>query len=88
MNTVFAPVDHASDVPLNEQVMTAINRAIRDRRLRPGSRLPLPAQMAEAMGVNHSTVYVALRKLTSAGIVERRDGPHGGLSVSLDQRSY
>lgn len=88
MNTVFAPVDHASDVPLNDQVITSITQAIRDRRLRPGAKLPKAAELATAMNVNYSTIYVALRKLTSAGVVERCDGPHGGLSVSLDQRSY
>jgi len=84
--TAFAAVDRTSDVPLNEQVMAAITQAIRNKELRLGAKLPRPADLAEAFGVDYSTIYVALRKLRSAGIVERV-GP-GGLSVSLDQGGY
>jgi GntR family transcriptional regulator len=70
-------IDHASRVPLQEQVAAAIRRAIAGGEARAGERL-LPARdLAAVLGVNVNTVLRALRE---EGLVEFRRGL--GVSVT------
>jgi DNA-binding transcriptional regulator YhcF (GntR family) len=84
-------IDHASPVPLHEQVAAAIRRAIAEGEAGAGERLPPARDLAAVLGVNANTVLRALRTLREEGLVEfrrgraerqaaagRRDGPvHG-----------
>ena len=73
-------IDHASPVPLHEQVAAAIRRAIADGEARPGERLPPARDLAAVLGVNANTVFQALRTLREEGLVEFRRGR--GVSVT------
>jgi GntR family transcriptional regulator len=64
-------IDHASPVPLHEQVTAAIRRAIADGEARSGERLPPARDLAAVLGVNANTVFRALR---DEGLVEFRRG--------------
>lgn len=67
-------LDRGSDTPLYRQ----IERAIRDRILagaiEPETRLPPERTLAEALGVDRTTVIAAYRELANAGLV----APHVG----------
>ena len=72
--TAIPTIDHASPVPLHEQVAAAIRRAIADGEARAGERLPPARDLAAVLGVNANTVFRALRTLREGGLVEFRRG--------------
>ena len=63
-------IDHASDVPLGEQVRRAVRRAIAEGRIRKGDSLPPVRKVAARTGVNLNTVARAYRQLEQEGLVE------------------
>ena len=78
--TATPKIDHASPVPLHEQVAAAIRRAIADGEARAGERLPPAKDLAAVLGVNANTVFRGLRTLREEGLVEFRRGR--GVSVT------
>jgi GntR family transcriptional regulator len=73
-------IDHASLIPLHEQVAAAIRRAIADGEAEAGERLPPARDLASVLGVNANTVLRGLRTLGDEGLVEFRRGR--GVTVS------
>src|SRR5215470_17784026 len=78
--TPMLGIDHASPVPLHEQVAAAVRRAIADGEAVAGDRLPPARDLAAVLGVNANTVFRALRTLREEGLVEFRRGR--GVSVT------
>ncbi|MBW3092143.1 PLP-dependent aminotransferase family protein [Bifidobacterium sp. 82T10] len=66
--------DRASDVPVTEQIVDFMCRQVSSGAWPIGSRLPSQRALAEAFGVNRSTVIAAIGELADYGIVE---GLHG-----------
>lgn len=85
-NPTFA-IDHASPVPLHEQVAAAIRRAIADGEAVAGERLPPARDLAAVLGVNANTVFRALRTLREEGLVEFRRGRGVSVTGIAPQRS-
>ncbi len=67
-------VDGSDPTPLHEQVAAEIRRAIADGECHPGERLPPARDLAAVLGVNHNTVFRALRALRDEGLLEFRRG--------------
>jgi len=65
-------LDAESNVPLFDQLRTAVIGAIRDGRLAPGTRLPTVRELAGELGLAVNTVARAYRELETAGVVETR----------------
>jgi len=80
-------IDHASPVPLHEQVAAAIRRAIAEGEARAGERLPPARDLAAVLGVNANTVFRALRTLREEGLVEFRRGRGVSVTTIAPQRS-
>jgi GntR family transcriptional regulator len=80
-------IDHASPVPLHEQVAAAIRRAIAEGEARAGDRLPPAKDLAAVLGVNANTVFRALRTLREEGLVEFRRGRGVSVTGIAPQRS-
>ncbi|HEY2076410.1 MAG TPA: GntR family transcriptional regulator [Streptosporangiaceae bacterium] len=80
-------IDHASSVPLHEQVAAAIRRAIAEGEAVAGERLPPAKDLAAVLGVNANTVFRGLRTLRDEGLVEFRRGRGVTVSGIAPQRS-
>jgi GntR family transcriptional regulator len=80
-------IDHASPVPLHEQVAAALRRAIADGEAGPGERLPPAGDLAAVLAVNANTVLRALRTLRDEGLVEFRRGRGVSVTGSAPGRS-
>jgi len=80
-------IDHASSVPLHEQVAAAIRRAIAEGEAVAGERLPPARDLAAVLGVNANTVFRGLRTLRDEGLVEFRRGRGVTVSCIAPQRS-
>jgi GntR family transcriptional regulator / MocR family aminotransferase len=59
---------------LSGEIYRQVRRAILDRRLRPGDRLPPSREMARTLAVARATVTVAYERLAAEGFVAVRQG--------------
>lgn len=67
-------LDRASPVPLYFQVAQAMEAAISDGRLPPGSRLDNEVYLAEQLGLSRPTMRRAMQYLVDKGVLVRRRG--------------
>lgn len=65
-------MDDASRTPPFEQLRISVIDAVRDGRLKPGTRLPTVRDLAGRLGLAVNTVARAYRELETARIVETR----------------
>jgi DNA-binding transcriptional regulator YhcF (GntR family) len=61
-------------LPLYLRVAAEIRREIADGAIKPGGRLPPARDMAAVRGVNHNTMFRALRHLRDEGLLEFQRG--------------
>ncbi|MBK6870026.1 MAG: GntR family transcriptional regulator [Kineosporiaceae bacterium] len=67
-------LDRTSPVPLYFQVAQALETAILDGRLPPGTRLDNEVQLAESLGLSRPTMRRAMQYLVEKGVLVRRRG--------------
>jgi DNA-binding transcriptional regulator YhcF (GntR family) len=67
---VIITIDTSSKLPPYDQVRAAIEQAITDGDLTPGTRLPTVRALAANLGLAPNTVARAYRELEAGGIVE------------------
>ena len=67
-------IDKGLPTPAYLQLTSQLGRAIRERRLPPGSALPSERHLAEELDLSRMTVRRALEELAGTGLVERRHG--------------
>ncbi|MFH8344023.1 GntR family transcriptional regulator [Streptomyces sp. NPDC018045] len=67
-------IDHASPVPLGDQIAAAVRGALADGSVRSGERLPAARALAESLGVNVHTVLRGYQRLKGEGLIELRRG--------------
>lgn len=72
--------DTENPLPLYEQIRRHIRDCVAQGDWPPGQRLPSQRQLAEAWGVNRSTLIEALEELKAEGILEARTG--SGIQVA------
>ena len=75
-------LDAASTTPLHRQIGEQVRRAILERRLAPGQRLPSSRLMASELEVARGTVLLAMDQLIAEGYVVAQAA--SGLSVAND----
>lgn len=61
-------------LPLYREVAAELRREIADGAIKPGGRLPPARDMAAVRGVNHNTMFRALRLLRDEGLLEFKRG--------------
>jgi DNA-binding FadR family transcriptional regulator len=69
------------EVDVNRYVADLVRRQIRLGLLPPGSALPPERELAQMLGIGRTPVQLALRRLQSEGLIERRRGRNGGAFV-------
>jgi GntR family transcriptional regulator len=74
--------DGDNSVPVYLQVAAELRREIADGKVKPGGRLPTARDMAAVLGVNHNTMFRALRQLRDEGLLEFHRGR--GITVARD----
>lgn len=62
----------------SENIVEQIRKAILERQLNPGDRLPPERELMQQFGVSKSTLREALRALEALGVLEIRQGASGG----------
>lgn len=67
-------IDRASAVPVYQQIRAGIREQILSGRLPDGYRLPPERKLADALGVNRSTVLAAYRELKAEGMLDAHVG--------------
>ncbi|MGK5729526.1 GntR family transcriptional regulator [Streptomyces sp. URMC 124] len=67
-------LDHASPVPLGDQIAAAVRGAVADAAVHPGERLPAARALADSLGVNVHTVLRGYQQLREEGLIELRRG--------------
>jgi GntR family transcriptional regulator / MocR family aminotransferase len=70
---------------LSGEIYRQVRRAIVDRRLRPGDRLPPSRELARALAVARATVTVAYERLAAEGFVAVRQGAGTFVDESAEQ---
>src|SRR5579862_6946015 len=75
-------LDAASRTPLHRQIGEQVRRAILERRLAPGQRLPSSRVVAGELDVARGTVLLAMDQLVAEGYVVAQAA--SGLSVAND----
>src|SRR5687768_12217499 len=75
-------LDAASPTPLHRQIGEQVRRAILERRLAPGQRLPSSRLMASELDVARGTVLLAMDQLIAEGYLVAQAA--SGLSVAND----
>ena len=75
-------LDPASRAPLHRQIFEQVRRAILERRLAPGQRLPSSRLMAGELDVARGTVLLAIDQLVAEGYVVAQAA--SGIAVATD----
>ena len=70
----FLNLDRSGPIPLYFQLAQAIESAINDGRLAPGSRLENEISLGERLGLSRPTVRRAIQELVDKGLLVRRRG--------------
>jgi GntR family transcriptional regulator/MocR family aminotransferase len=76
-------IDRSNGVDLRQQLAAELRRAVLDRRLLPGQRLPSSRALAAQLRLARATVTAALAELEGEGWVEARQGAGTWVSSEL-----
>jgi GntR family transcriptional regulator len=76
-----------SPVPITEQIVGGLRRAIAMGKLQPNDELPPVRQLAADLGVNLNTVARAYRALEASGLVSTVRGRGTRVTSSTEKRS-
>jgi GntR family transcriptional regulator len=80
---VFIRIESTSGVPITRQIGDQVRSNIAGGTLVPGDRLPSVRQLAKELLVNQNTILRVYERLTSEGLLERRQGDGTYVADSL-----
>ncbi len=79
-------IDPSAPIPLQQQIVGSVRRAIAEGHLAPGDRLPSAVALGEEVGVDRNTVLAAYRKLRDSRDLEFRRGRSVRVAPTADRR--
>ncbi len=68
------PVQSIERQNISEMVFEQIKEMISSGEWKPGDKIPAETELAETMGVSRVSIRAALQKLSSLGLIERKQG--------------
>ena len=71
---MFIRIESSSGVPITRQIVDQIRSHCASGTLAPGDRVPSVRQLARELAVNQNTILHVYERLTSEGLLERRQG--------------
>ena len=80
---MFFRIESSSGVPITRQIADQIRNHSASGALVPGDRLPSVRQLAKELAVNQNTILRVYERLTSEGLLERRQGDGTYVADSL-----
>jgi GntR family transcriptional regulator len=80
---MFLRVETSSGVPIMRQIADQIRSYTVSGVLAPGDRLPSVRQLAKELAVNQNTILHVYERLTTEGLLERRQGDGTYVSQNL-----
>jgi GntR family transcriptional regulator len=80
---VFIRIESSSGVPITRQIADQIRNHSASGGLAPGDKLPSVRQLARDLAVNPNTILHVYERLTSEGLLERRQGDGTYVSHNL-----
>src|SRR5580692_5768140 len=80
---MFLRIETSSGVPITRQIADQIRSYSVSGTLAPGDRLPSVRQLAKELAVNPNTILHVYERLTSEGLLERRQGDGTYVSNNL-----
>lgn len=80
---MFIRIESSSGVPILRQIADQIRSHCAAGTLLPGDRLPSVRQLAKELTVNPNTVLHVYERLTSEGLLERRQGDGTFVATTL-----
>src|SRR6202034_2125294 len=80
---MFIRIESSSGVPITRQIVDQIRSHCASGTLAPGDRVPSVRQLARELAVNQNTILHVYERLTSEGLLERRQGDGTFVSQSL-----
>jgi GntR family transcriptional regulator / MocR family aminotransferase len=83
MTTLHLAIDRSSGVPLYRQIYDGLRRAILERRLHPGQRVPSTRALAAELGVSRLPVLEAYEQLLHEAYLDGRAGSGTYVGASL-----
>jgi GntR family transcriptional regulator len=79
---IWIDIDSNSGVPIFQQLIEQVKRAIATGMLRPDEQLPTVRELAEEQNVHPNTIAKAYQNLKMMNLVYTRPGVGGGIFVS------
>ena len=80
---MFIRIETTSGVPITRQIADQIRNHSASGALMPGDRLPSVRQLAKELTVNQNTILRVYERLTTEGLLERRQGDGTYVADSL-----
>ena len=71
---MFVRIETSSGLPITRQIMDQVRAHCASGALRPGDRLPSVRQLARQLAVNQNTILRVYERLTTEGLLDRRQG--------------
>ncbi len=84
---IWVDIDAKTGVPIFQQVVEQVKRAIATGMLKPGEQLPTVRELAEEHSINPNTIAKAYQNLKLLGLVTSRPGVGGGIFVAENAES-
>ena len=73
---IIININRTLGTPIYQQIVEKMRELIDNGDLRPGEKLPSTRELAEKLGVNRSTVYLAYEELWVTGYIQSNPGSY------------
>lgn len=88
LNYMLIKISAGQPIPIYKQIISQIKGLVEQGALEPGQALPSTRSLAEQLGVNRSTVYLAYAELQALGYLRSRPGSYNFVEKRRKETPY